>query len=94
MSSYYVGGTISAKATITNEDGAAYDPATVTATLVAPGGTETEIDVVRESTGIYTAQHDPDGAGVWAIYFRADEDFDSVSRYSFRVVTSPFDAGA
>lgn len=55
---YQVGDLLRLKATFTDVDGAVADPSTVTVTVLAPSGTETEKtyaagDLVRVSTGIY-----------------------------------------
>lgn len=55
---YQIGDVLRLKATFTDIDGAVADPTTVTITVLAPSGTETEktygaAQVTRVSTGVY-----------------------------------------
>lgn len=67
----FVGTQLILVANFVDEDGAAFDPATVTATILLPDLTTEDLTVTKESVGQYAAPYTPATAGFYQWRFEA-----------------------
>jgi hypothetical protein len=76
MNGYMAGQAVRLTATYTDADGAAYDPPSVTFSYTDPAGAQTvkrygtDLEVVKDATGVYHLEVYATVAGVW--HYRAE----------------------
>lgn len=94
----YVGTQVEATGTFTLVDGGtAVDPTTVTAALRSPIGAVTQYvyntdpEVVKDSTGVYTLSATPTAEGVWKVAFKGTGTAVVVNEETFTAIPSIFD---
>lgn len=96
MNSYDVGDLVRVSSTFTDATGTVADPAAVTASYRAPGGTETDLiygvdaELVRDSAGVYHMDISAGEAGTWVYRFASTGSGQAAAEGSFFVQPTEF----
>jgi hypothetical protein len=96
MSTYKLGTSVKVTAAFFDEDGVAFDPATVTAMVKTPDGAETvktygtDVAVVRDLAGNYHLWIETPAAGTYAYRWKGDDAVHVANESTFDVDESAF----